>query len=97
MSVPARELLVALLAHDAWLPDLHRDVCEDDTCTGCDPQHLAEQAAQIIVDLKAIAARREREGLLAELRHQVYDLDADSAFTIPGACCRSYLNLGGQQ
>lgn len=63
------------------------------TCLDASPAVLE---AQILTDLKAIAARREREGLLAEQRHQLLDLDADSAFTIPGACCRSYLTAGGQ-
>jgi hypothetical protein len=94
----ARALLSALLEHDAsgWIPEIHLDECPGDTCQGCDPQHLAVKAAQILVDLKAVAARREHEGLLAEQRHQLLDLDADSVFTIPGACCRSYLTAGGQ-
>jgi hypothetical protein len=41
------ELLTALLEHDAsgWIPEIHLDECEDDACTGCEPQHLAEKAA----------------------------------------------------
>lgn len=27
------------------------------------------------------------EGAVAEQRHQLYDLDADSAYTVPGATC----------
>jgi hypothetical protein len=34
-------------------------------------------------------------GLLAEQRHQLYDLDADSAYTIPGACRYPCPNAGG--
>lgn len=52
--------------------------------------------AVLIADLKAIAARREREGLLAEQRHQLLDLDADSTCPMPGACRYPYLTLGGQ-
>jgi hypothetical protein len=35
---------------------------------------------------QAAAARRE-QGLLAEQRHQFLDLDADSAYTVPGCIC----------
>lgn len=40
------ELLTALLEHDAstWIPEIHLDDCEDDSCTGCDPQHFVEKA-----------------------------------------------------
>ncbi|MFZ3473158.1 hypothetical protein ACODT3_10510 [Streptomyces sp. 4.24] len=37
-----------------------------------------------------------RAGELLEQRHQFLDLDADSAYTIPGAVYGSYLQLGGQ-
>ncbi|MEW1754148.1 hypothetical protein [Streptomyces angustmyceticus] len=33
------------------------------------------------------AAFRRKEALLAEQRHQLLDLDADSAYTIPGCVC----------
>lgn len=33
------------------------------------------------------AAFRKKESLLAEQRHQLFDLDADSAYTIPGCIC----------
>lgn len=33
------------------------------------------------------AAFRRKESLLAEQRHQLFDLDADSAYTIPGCIC----------
>jgi hypothetical protein len=52
--------------------------------------------AVLIADLKAIAARREREGLLAEQRHQLLDLDADSTCPFEGACRYPYLTAGGQ-
>lgn len=52
--------------------------------------------ADLIIALKATAARREREGLLAEQRHQLLDLDADSSCPIEGACRYPYLSLGGQ-
>lgn len=35
-----------------------------------------------------------RAGELLEQDHQLLDLDADSAYTIPGACYGSYLNFG---
>lgn len=41
-------------------------------------------------------AEYRKAGLLAEQHHQIFDLDADSAYTIPGAVYGSYLNLGGQ-
>jgi hypothetical protein len=47
--------------------------------------------AVLIADLKVIAARREREGLLAEQRHQLLDLDADSTCPFEGACRYPYL------
>jgi ribosome-binding protein aMBF1 (putative translation factor) len=42
-----RLTLSALVAHSVAprLLDIHVDDCEDDACTGCDPQHLAEKAA----------------------------------------------------
>ncbi|MFF5778108.1 hypothetical protein ACFY7Y_14305 [Streptomyces virginiae] len=52
--------------------------------------------AVLIADLKAIAARREREGLLAEQRHQLLDLDADSTCPFEGACRYPYPTPGGQ-
>lgn len=57
--------------------------------------------ARFDADLQFLRLKREADarflaGRLAEQRHQYYDLDADSAFTVPGACCRSYLTAGGQ-
>lgn len=52
--------------------------------------------ADLITALKAAAVRRERAGLLAEQRHQLLDLDADSTCPIEGACRYPYLTLGGQ-
>ncbi|MGW6872846.1 hypothetical protein ACWGHA_10985 [Streptomyces xanthophaeus] len=52
--------------------------------------------AVLIVELKALAARREREGLLAEQRHQLYDLDSDSTCPFEGASRYPYLRTGGQ-
>lgn len=57
---------------------------------------LDVKTTDLIADLKAIAARREREGLLAEQRHQLFDLDADSSCPFEGACRYPYLNAGGQ-
>ncbi|WP_330479906.1 hypothetical protein OG301_38870 (plasmid) [Streptomyces platensis] len=33
------------------------------------------------------AAFRKKDSLLAEQRHQLFDLDADSAYTVPGCIC----------
>ncbi|MFG2412347.1 hypothetical protein [Streptomyces goshikiensis] len=52
--------------------------------------------ADLIIDLKAAAARRERTGLLAEQRHQLLDLDVDSACPLEGATTYQCLRLGGQ-
>ncbi len=52
--------------------------------------------AVLIADLKAIAARREMAGLLAEQRHQLLDLDIDSTCPFEGACRYPYLTAGGQ-
>ncbi|WP_411102508.1 hypothetical protein [Streptomyces sp. cmx-4-9] len=52
--------------------------------------------AVLITELKALAARRERAGLLAEQRHQLLDLDADSTCPIEGASRYPYLRAGGQ-
>ncbi len=48
--------------------------------------------ATTIPELPALVARQraqaaESEGALLEQRHALLDLDADSRFTIPGACC----------
>jgi hypothetical protein len=40
-----RELLAAVFGHETWNIFIHLDNCENDSCTGCDPQHLAEKAA----------------------------------------------------
>lgn len=47
MNAKDRELLTALLEHNAsgWIPEIHLDDCNDTACTGCESQHLAEQAA----------------------------------------------------
>lgn len=47
------------------------------------PLPVVEAAARIT----ALKAKAAREGLLAEQRHQLLDLDPDSAFTLPGSCC----------
>ncbi|MFJ8208168.1 hypothetical protein [Streptomyces sp. NPDC096033] len=50
LGAPEQRLLLAgLVEHDAsgWIPDVHLDDCEDDACRGCDPQHLAEQGADM--------------------------------------------------
>ncbi|MFB8393715.1 hypothetical protein [Streptomyces yangpuensis] len=42
-------LTLSALADHSTSPrilDIHLDDCEDDACTGCEPQHLAEKAAQ---------------------------------------------------
>ncbi|MEU6397817.1 hypothetical protein ABZ867_12655 [Streptomyces cinnamoneus] len=71
-----------LAEHDAsgWIPDIHDDDCADDACTGCEPQHLAE---------------KQQAGLLAEQRHQLYDLDVDSVCPFTGASLYPYLTTGG--
>lgn len=57
---------------------------------------LAQLDADLqMLRLKREAAARLRAGELAEQWHQIYDLDADSAYTIPGAVYGSYLQLGG--
>jgi hypothetical protein len=44
MTSSDRVTLSALVAHSVAprLLDIHVDDCEDDACTGCDPQHLAQ-------------------------------------------------------
>lgn len=54
-------------------------------------EHLAESAARLGLSPEEYA----KTGGHATDEHWVFDLDADSVFTIPGACCRSYLT-GGQ-
>lgn len=56
-------------------------------------------ADQLAAEVKALAEKRTRDGLLAEQRHQYLDLDADSAFTVPGSCCPACpprTNTGGK-
>lgn len=46
--------------------------------------------------VRELAHRRSlAAGLLAEQRHQLLDLDADSSCSMPGACRYPYLNAGG--
>ncbi|MFI5985115.1 hypothetical protein ACIBEA_30140 [Streptomyces sp. NPDC051555] len=65
------------------------------------PAELARQAAaneHLIQSAAALGLSPEeyiKAGGHATDEHWVLDLDADSVFTIPGACCRSYLT-GGQ-
>jgi hypothetical protein len=51
--------------------------------------------AQLDMDLRTVAARREHDGLLAEQRHQFLDLDVDSVCPIAGASLYPYLPAGG--
>lgn len=39
----AREMLSEAFEHEAVSLDIHLDDCDNDACTGCDPQHLAEK------------------------------------------------------
>lgn len=52
MNASDHELLSALVDHSATprILDIHLDDCESKFCTGCEPQHLAEKAAQRSVD-----------------------------------------------
>lgn len=52
MSASDRDLLSALLDHSVAprILDIHLDDCESKLCAGCEPQHLAEKAAQQSVD-----------------------------------------------
>ncbi|KOU17063.1 hypothetical protein [Streptomyces sp. WM6349] len=54
-----RILLSALVDHSTSprILDIHLDECEDDACTGCEPQHLAEKAAARSTARQEIAAR----------------------------------------
>lgn len=52
--------------------------------------------AELHAELQSLRKHRLREGLLAEQRHQLYDLDADSCCPIEGACSYPYLRTGGQ-
>lgn len=53
-----RELLAAVFEHETVNIFIHLDDCEDGACTGCDPQHLAEKAAECeSADLKSRVTR----------------------------------------
>jgi hypothetical protein len=58
MTASDRTLLSALVDHSTAprILDIHDDDCDDDACTGCDPQHLAEQ----------LTGHARREALKAE-------------------------------
>jgi hypothetical protein len=49
-SAKDRELLAAVFEHETVNLFIHLDDCEDDACTGCDPQHLAEKAVETDAD-----------------------------------------------
>jgi hypothetical protein len=58
------------------------------------------EIARLDAGLQMVAAKREaadrmRAGELAEQRHQLLDLDADSKCPLAGACRYPYLTLGG--
>lgn len=52
------------------------------------PQQVADEFA-------ALKEQRTKAGLLLEQRHQLLDLDPDSAFTLPGSCCVNCPPKGG--
>lgn len=56
MTSSDRILLSALVDHSTSprILDIHLDDCEDDACTGCDPQHLAEQAEKVAANIRGI-------------------------------------------
>jgi hypothetical protein len=55
--------------------------------TAADLSRLDVSAEQVAAEIAELKAKRTRDGLLAEQRHALLDLDADSAFTIPGCVC----------
>jgi hypothetical protein len=55
--------------------------------TAADLSRLDVPAEQVAAEIAALTAKRTRDALLAEQRHQFLDLDADSAFTVPGCIC----------
>ncbi|MFB6805401.1 hypothetical protein [Streptomyces sp. NPDC056387] len=57
---------------------------------------VASWLMDMAVAAHALEAARTRDGLLAEQRHQLLDLDADSTCPFEGACRYPYLSLGGQ-
>lgn len=50
---------------------------------------------QVADELTALKEQRTKAALLAEQRHQLLDLDPDSAFTLPGSCCVNCPPKGG--
>lgn len=68
------------------------------TTTGIPPRPSGEwewPLEQVADEMAALKAKAAREGLLAEQRHTVFDLDSDSAFTLPGSCCVNCPPKGG--
>ncbi|MFD9222049.1 hypothetical protein ACFWDI_19005 [Streptomyces sp. NPDC060064] len=60
------------------------------TTIGSPPRPSGEwdvPATQVAAEFVALKAKRTTTGLLAEQRHQLLDLDPDSAFTLPGCTC----------
>jgi hypothetical protein len=55
--------------------------------TAADLARVDVPAAEVAAEFMALKAKRTTDALLAEQRHQFYDLDADSQFTVPGSCC----------
>jgi hypothetical protein len=55
--------------------------------TAADLARVDVPAAEVAAEFMALKAKRTTDGLLLEQRHQFYDLDADSQFTVPGSCC----------
>jgi len=94
MNPSDRELLAALLEHDAsgWIPEAHDDDCDDDSCTGC-----VQCPVATIADLDrspreavgAVTALRQHAGFLAECRHQLEPaVDAFTALAVAHPeCC----------
>ncbi|WP_406730953.1 hypothetical protein [Streptomyces sp. NBC_01794] len=60
------------------------------TAIGSPPRTTGEwdvPAAQVADEFVALKAKRTTDGLLLEQRHQLLDLDADSAYQVPGCAC----------
>jgi hypothetical protein len=55
--------------------------------TAADMARVDVPLERVADEITALKAKRTRDGLLDEQRHQYLDLDADSQFTVPGSCC----------
>lgn len=77
----AREFFALRADAIPFIPELHRDDCEDVTCVRC------VEAQPSIIQAERDAAEKARRDAFAEEQRLYRELDADSYWPMPGCVC----------